>query len=134
MIEMFVLQHSSIWPNFFFRVLRIQKKLAEVEIPLLLMPIMISQILKSVDFTEVQKSRYLENKILLFLQVKKMGITKPCTQSILRMIILIPTLVVWIYNPKSIFGQIWAKKVNVVCFAWKWTQRVWWGCWFLFWR
>ena len=65
-----------------------------MEIPILVMPIMIPQILKSVDFTKVQKSRYLENKILLFLQVKKVGVTKPCTHSILRMIILIPTLVV----------------------------------------
>ena len=38
-----------------------------------------SQILKSVDFTKTQKSRYLENKILFFLQIKKVGITKPCT-------------------------------------------------------
>ena len=38
-----------------------------------------SQILKSVDFTKAQKSRYLENKILFFLQIKKVGITKPCT-------------------------------------------------------
>ena len=29
-----------------------------------------SQILKSVDFTETQKSRYLENKTLFFLQIK----------------------------------------------------------------
>ena len=32
---------------------------------------MTSQILKSVDFTETQKSRYLENETLLFLQRKK---------------------------------------------------------------
>ena len=30
-----------------------------------------SQILKSVDFAKTQKSRYLENKTLLFLQIKK---------------------------------------------------------------
>ena len=30
-----------------------------------------SQILKFVDFTETQKSRYLENKKLFFLQTKK---------------------------------------------------------------
>ena len=34
------------------------------------MPMMISQILKSVDFTKTQKSRYLENKTF-FLQIKK---------------------------------------------------------------
>ena len=50
-----------------------------MEIPLLVMPIMMSQILKSVDFTKAQKSRYLENKILFFLQIKKVDITKPCT-------------------------------------------------------
>ena len=35
------------------------------------MPVTTSQILKSVDFTRTQKSRYLENEILFFLQVKK---------------------------------------------------------------
>ena len=30
-----------------------------------------SQILKSVDFTKTQKSRYLENETLFFLQIKK---------------------------------------------------------------
>ena len=42
------------------------------------MPMVTSQILKSVDFTKAQKSRYLENEIF-FLQIKKIGITKPCT-------------------------------------------------------
>ena len=32
---------------------------------------MASQILKSVDFTKAQKSRYLENKTLFFFQIKK---------------------------------------------------------------
>ena len=32
---------------------------------------MTSQILKSVDFTKTQKSRYLENEALFFLQIKK---------------------------------------------------------------
>ena len=35
------------------------------------MPMMTSQILKFVDFTETQKSRYLENETLLFLKLKK---------------------------------------------------------------
>ena len=56
-----------------------QKHFRNVEIPLLVMPIMMSQILKSVDFTKAQKSRYLENKISFFLQIKKVVITKPCT-------------------------------------------------------
>ena len=32
---------------------------------------MMSQILKSVDFTKAQKSRYIDNKTLFFLQIKK---------------------------------------------------------------
>ena len=35
------------------------------------MPTMTSQILKSVDFTKAQKSRYLENETLFFLLIKK---------------------------------------------------------------
>ena len=35
------------------------------------------------------------------------------------MLILISTIGFWIANPKSIFGQIWAKKVKAICFAWK---------------
>ena len=34
------------------------------------MPMMMSQILKAVDFTKTQKSIYLENKTLFFLQIK----------------------------------------------------------------
>ena len=34
------------------------------------MPMMTSQILKSVDFTKIQKSRYLENETF-FLQIEK---------------------------------------------------------------
>ena len=37
-----------------------------MEIPLPAMPMMTSQILKSVDFTKAQNSRYLENKIFFF--------------------------------------------------------------------
>ena len=35
------------------------------------MPTMTSQILKSVDFAKTQKIKYLENKTLFFLQIKK---------------------------------------------------------------
>ena len=35
------------------------------------MPMITSQILKFVDFTETQNTRYLENKTLLFLKLKK---------------------------------------------------------------
>ena len=34
-----------------------------------------------------------------------------------------PTIVFWIVNPQSIFGQIWAKKVKAVYFAWKFAHR-----------
>ena len=40
------------------------------------MPMVTSQILKSVDLTKTQKSRYLENETLFFLQVKKFLITR----------------------------------------------------------
>ena len=42
---------------------------------------MTSQILKSVDFTKVQKPRYLENEILFFLQIKKMEINHALTST-----------------------------------------------------
>ena len=35
------------------------------------MPMMMSQILKFADFTKTQRSRYLENETLFFLQIKK---------------------------------------------------------------
>ena len=45
---------------------------------------------------------------------------KICTHGISKMLILIPTLVFWISNSNSLFGQIWAKKVKVVHFNWNW--------------
>ena len=54
------------------------------------------------------------------------------THDISRMLILVPTWVFWISNPKSIFGQIWTKKVKVAHFGWKLAYRVSRGCWFLF--
>ena len=36
------------------------------------MPLMTSQILKYVDFTRTQKSRYLENETLFFLQIQNL--------------------------------------------------------------
>ena len=35
------------------------------------MPMVTSQILKSVDFTKTQKSRYLQNETLFFIQIKR---------------------------------------------------------------
>ena len=57
---------------------------------------------------------------------------KISTRGISKMLLLIPTLAFWIYNPKSIFGQIWAKKVKVVHFGWKLAHIVSCGCPFLF--
>ena len=54
------------------------------------------------------------------------------THDILTMPILIPKLIFWISNPKSIFGQIRAKKVKVIQFGWKLAHRVSRQCWFLF--
>ena len=54
------------------------------------------------------------------------------THGILTIPILIPKLVFWISNPKSIFGQIRAKKVKVIQFGWKLAHRVSRQCWFLF--
>ena len=39
------------------------------------------------------------------------------THGILKMLILIPTLVFWISDPQSIFGQIWAKKSKLSSLA-----------------
>ena len=33
--------------------------------------------------------------------------------------ILIPTLVFWIFNPKSIFEEIWSENFKAIWFAWK---------------
>ena len=41
-------------------------------------------------------------------------------------------LVFSIFNPKFLFGQIWAWKVKVVRFVWKLAYIVSGGCWFLF--
>ena len=41
------------------------------------------------------------------------------TPGISRMLILMPTIVFWIANSKSIFGQIWAEKVKAISFCLK---------------
>ena len=53
------------------------------------------------------------------------------TQSVLAMLILIPILLLSVSNPKSIFGQVWAKKFKVVHFDLKLAHMVYRGCWFL---
>ena len=54
------------------------------------------------------------------------------THGILTMLILIPTLVFWISDPKPIFDKIWTKKVKVIQFGWKLAHRMSRRCWFLF--
>ena len=51
--------------------LRIQKKKQKCNFNYVAILMMMSQILKSVDFTKTQKSRYLENETLFLLQIKK---------------------------------------------------------------
>ena len=48
---------------------------------------------------------------------------KNCTNGIWRILILISTLVFWIYNPKSILGQIWAKKSKLSDLHENWHLR-----------
>ena len=54
------------------------------------------------------------------------------THGISRMLIFISKLVFWIFNPKSIFAEIWTKINKVVRFVWKLAHRVSRECRFLF--
>ena len=65
----FSFQSLALSQNF---LLKIQKKSQKRTLYYLAMPLMASQILKSVDFTKTQKSRYLENETMFFLQIKKL--------------------------------------------------------------
>ena len=69
---------------------------------------------------------------LRFLKLSFLFGLKIDTHGILMMLILIPALVLWISDPKSIFGKIWSKKVKAVQFGWKLAHRVSRLCWFLF--
>ena len=73
-LEMFVIQDTSIWPHlisFYFRFKRNKHKCNFHYSAVLMM----SQILKSADFTKTQKPWYLENEALSFLQKKNLLIT-----------------------------------------------------------
>ena len=50
------------------------------------MPMLTSQILRSVDFTKTQKSRYLESKTLFFLQNKKINYTSWATLKYIKIV------------------------------------------------
>ena len=54
------------------------------------------------------------------------------THGISSMLTYIPRLLFRIFNSKFLFGQMWAKKVKVVCFALKLAHIVSSGSWFLF--
>ena len=54
------------------------------------------------------------------------------THGISRMLIFISKLVFWIFNPKSIFAEIWTKINKVVRFVWKLAHKVSRECRFLF--
>ena len=69
MLEMFIIQHTSIWPNFILIGFKTNKHKCNLQL------MMTSQILKSAGFTETQKSRYLENETFFFFQIKNSLIT-----------------------------------------------------------
>ena len=66
---MCVIQHTGIWPNFILIVLFKRKK-HKCNFHYVAMSMIMSQILKSVNFTKTQKFRYLENE-MFFHQIKK---------------------------------------------------------------
>ena len=67
---MFDIQHAGIYPNLILKALRTLNK-RKCIFHYAAMPMMTSQILRSVDFTKTQKFRYLENEKLFYLQIKK---------------------------------------------------------------
>ena len=72
MFEMFVIQHTSVWPNFILIGLRIGLKRNKQKCNFnYVAMLMMSQILKSVNSTKTQKSRYLEKETLFLLQIKE---------------------------------------------------------------
>ena len=66
MLEVFLIQHTSISPNVILIVLRIQCNFHYVA-----MLMITSQLSISLDFAKTEKSRYLENEAQLFLHIKK---------------------------------------------------------------
>ena len=70
-LEMFAIQHRSIWPNFILIVPGIQKNKRMCNFHDVAIPMKTLQILKSADFKKKKKCRYLENDTLFFLRIKK---------------------------------------------------------------
>ena len=73
------------------------------------MPLMTSQIFKSLDFTKTQKSRYLENETLFLLQIKK-TISNTCYELI--------------YGKKNSFvAEVTFKRMCVASFLFQMTEE-----------
>ena len=71
MLEMLVIQHTSIQTIFILIVLITIQKMHKCNFHYVAIPMVTPQILKSVAFTKTWKSRYLENKTWFFLQIKE---------------------------------------------------------------
>ena len=73
MLEMFVIQHRSIWPNFVLITFEFKRNKHKCNFYYVAMPMTTSQILKSGDFTKTQNLdisyTYIEKEIF-FLQIK----------------------------------------------------------------
>ena len=65
---MFVIQHISLDQISFYYYLGFKRNKQKRNFHYVAMLMMMSQILKSVDFTKSQKSRYLDNEILFLTQ------------------------------------------------------------------
>ena len=59
---------------------------------------------------------------------------KISTHGIFEVVISKQGLYLWNSDPKIYFWQIWAGKVKVVHFAWKFAPMVYRGCWILVWH
>ena len=73
MLEMFVIPYSTlVFDTISFRwYLRFKGNKHKCNFHYVAIPMMMSQILKSVDFTKTQKCRYLMNETVFFPQIKK---------------------------------------------------------------
>ena len=73
MLEIFVIQHTSIWLTFILTVLyfRFKRNMHKCNFYYVAIPLMTSQILKSVDFTKTQNLDILRTKDNFFFKLKK---------------------------------------------------------------
>ena len=68
-LEMFVIGYTNMWSNFILIVHRIQENKQKCNFHYAAMSMMTSQILQFMDFTETQKSKYLQKETLSYLQI-----------------------------------------------------------------